>query len=78
MSKMVVEPQPLAVKFAGSRLEFSWPAKGSFILESTIVLGRAADEYWSEVGGGTAKEDDRYVVRVMPSEAQQFFRLRSE
>ncbi|HJO09549.1 MAG TPA: hypothetical protein QGH16_06835, partial [Verrucomicrobiota bacterium] len=78
MSEMVVEPQPLAVKFAGSRLEFSWPAKGSFILESTIVLGRAADEYWSEVGGGTAKEDDRYVVRVMPSEAQQFFRLRSE
>ena len=76
MSEMVVEPQPLAVNLAGSRLEFSWPAKGDFILESTNVLGQAAD--WGEVGSETAKEDDRYVVRVMPSTAQQFFRLRSE
>jgi outer membrane protein assembly factor BamB len=76
MSEMVVEPQPLAVNFAGSRLEFSWPAKGDFILESTNVLGQAVE--WGEVGGGTAKEDDRYVVRVRPSAAQQFFRLRSE
>ncbi|MDP6525777.1 MAG: hypothetical protein QGH15_16290, partial [Kiritimatiellia bacterium] len=76
MSEMMAEPQPLAVNFAGSRLEFSWPAKGDFILESTDTLGQAAD--WGEVGSGTAKEDDRYVVRVRPSAAQQFFRLRSE
>jgi outer membrane protein assembly factor BamB len=76
MSELVVEPQPLAVNFAGSRLEFSWPAKGSFILESTDALGQAAE--WGEVGSGTAKEDDRYVVRVRPNAAQQFFRLRSE
>jgi len=76
MSELVVEPQPLAVTIAGSRLEFSWPAKGSFILESTDALGQAAE--WGEVGSGTAKEDDRYVVRVRPSASQQFFRLRSE
>ena len=76
MSEMVVEPQPLAVNFAGSRLEFSWPAKGDFILESTDALGQAAD--WGEIGSGTAKEGDRYVVRVRPSAAQQFFRLHSE
>ena len=34
MSEMVVEPQPLAVKLDGNDLKFSWPAKGSFILES--------------------------------------------
>ncbi|MDP7048180.1 MAG: PQQ-binding-like beta-propeller repeat protein, partial [Verrucomicrobiota bacterium] len=51
MSEMVAEPQPLAVNFAGSRLEFSWPAKGDFILESTDTLGQAAD--WGEVGSGT-------------------------
>ena len=66
----------MAVNFAGSRLEFSWPAKGNFILESTDALGQVAD--WGEIGGGTAKEGDRYVVRVRPSAAQQFFRLRSE
>jgi len=77
MSEMVVEPQPLTVNFAGSRLEFSWPAKGNFILESTDALGQAAD--WSEVGGRPPiTEDDRYVVRVRPSAAQQFFRLHSE
>ena len=76
MSEMVLEPQPLAVNFAGSRLEFSWPAKGDFILESTDVLGQRAD--WNEVGSGSGKEGDRYVVRVRPSAAQQFFRLRSE
>ena len=77
MSEMVVEPQPLAVNFAGSYLEFSWPAKGNFILESADALGQAAD--WSEVGGRPpTTEDDRYVVRVRPSAAQQFFRLRSE
>ena len=76
MSEMVGEPQPLAVNFAGSDLEFSWPAKGNFALESTDALGQAAD--WSEVGSGTAKEDDRYIVRVRPSAGQQFFRLRSE
>jgi len=76
MSEMVIEPQPLAVNFAGSDLEFSWPAKGNFILESADALGQAAD--WSEIGSGTAKEDDRYIVRVRPSAAQQFFRLRSE
>jgi len=76
MSKMVVEPQPLAVHITGSRLEFSWPAKGNFILESTDALGQVAE--WGEVGSGTAKEDDRYVVRVRPNAAQQFFRLRSE
>jgi len=76
MSEMVIEPQPLAVNIAGSDLEFSWPAKGNFALESTDALGQAAD--WSEVGSGTAKEDDRYIVRVRPSAGQQFFRLRSE
>ena len=76
MSEMVVEPQPLAVHIDGSRLEFSWPAKGNFILESTETLGQAAD--WGEVGSGTAKEDECYVVRLRPSAAQQFFRLRSE
>ena len=77
MSEMVVEPQPLAVNFAGSRLEFSWPAKGNFILESTDALGQAAD--WSEVGRRPPiTEDDRYIVRVRPSAAQQFFRLHSE
>ena len=77
MSEMVIEPQPLAVNFAGSQLEFSWPAKGNFILESADALGQAAD--WSEVGGRPpTTEDDRYVVRVRPSAAQQFFRLRSE
>jgi hypothetical protein len=76
MSEMVIEPQPLAVNFAGSQLEFSWPAKGNFILESTDALGQAAE--WGGVGSGTAKEDDRYVVRVRPSAGQQFFRLRSE
>ena len=76
MSEMVIEAQPLAVNFAGSDLEFSWPAKGNFALESTDALGQAAD--WSEVGSGTAKEDDRYIVRVRPSAGQQFFRLRSE
>jgi len=76
MSEMVIETQPLAVNFAGSDLEFSWPAKGNFALESTDALGQAAD--WSEVGSGTAKEDDRYIVRVRPSAEQQFFRLRSE
>ena len=76
MSEMVIEPQPLAVNFAGSRLEFSWPAKGDFILEYTNALGQAAE--WGEVGSGTAKEGDRYVVRVRPSASQQFFRLRSE
>ena len=76
MSEMVIEPQPLAVTIAGSRLEFSWPAKGDFILESTFALGQAAD--WGEVGSGTAKEGDRHVVRVRPSAAQQFFRLHSE
>ena len=72
----LVEPQPLAVQFGGDRLEFSWPAKGDFILESTDALGQAAE--WGEVGSGTAKEGDRYVVRVRPSASQQFFRLRSE
>ena len=76
MSEMVVEPQPLAVNFAGSRLEFSWPAKGNFILESANVLGQ--DSKWGEIGSSTAKENDRYVVRVRPSASQQFFRLRSE
>ena len=77
MSEMVVEPQPLTVNFAGSRLEFSWPAKGNFILESTDALGQAAD--WSEVGRRPPiTEDDRYIVRVRPSAAQQFFRLHSE
>jgi hypothetical protein len=76
MSEMVIEPQPLAVNFAGSQLEFSWPAKGNFILESTDALGPAAE--WGGVGSGTAKEDARYVVRVRPSAGQQFFRLRSE
>ncbi len=76
MSEMVVEPQPLAVHITGSQLEFSWPAKGNFILESTETLGQAAD--WGEVGSGTGKEGDRYVVRVRPSAAQQFFRLHSE
>ncbi len=76
MSEMVIEPQPLAFNLAGSDLEFSWPAKGNFTLESTDALGQAAD--WSEVGSGTAKEDDRYIVRVRPSAGQQFFRLRSE
>jgi outer membrane protein assembly factor BamB len=77
MSEMVIEPQPLAVNFAGSDLEFSWPAKGNFALESTDALGQAAD--WSEIGGRPpTTEDDRYVVRVRPSAAQQFFRLRSE
>ena len=76
MSEMVVEPQPLAVSFTGSRLEFSWPAKGNFILESTNALGQASK--WGEIGSNTAKEDDRYVVRVRPSASQQFFRLRSE
>ena len=77
MSEMVIEPQPLAVNFAGSDLEFSWPAKGNFILESADALGQAAD--WSEVGGRPpTTEDDRYVVRVRPSAGQQFFRLRSE
>jgi hypothetical protein len=66
----------LAVTIAGSRLEFSWPAKGNFILESTDALGQAAE--WDEVGSGTTKEGDRYVVRVRPSAAQQFFRLHSE
>ncbi|MDP7585781.1 MAG: hypothetical protein QF920_08245, partial [Verrucomicrobiota bacterium] len=42
----------------------------------TLALGQAAD--WGEVGSGTAKEGDRYVVRVRPSAAQQFFRLHSE
>ena len=76
MSEMIVEPQPLAVQFGGDRLEFSWPAKGDFILESTDALGQRAD--WNEVGSGSGKEGDRYVVRVRPSAAQQFFRLRSE
>ena len=76
MSEMVIEPQPLAVQLGGDRLEFSWPAKGNFILESTAIFGQAAD--WSEVGSGTAKEGDRYVVRIRPSAAQQFFRLRNE
>jgi outer membrane protein assembly factor BamB len=76
MSEMVIEPQPLAVNFAGIDLEFSWPAKGNFALESTDALGKAAD--WSEIGSGTTKEDDRYIVRVRPSAGQQFFRLRSE
>ena len=76
MSEMVIETQPLAVNFAGSDLEFSWPAKGNFALESTDALGQAAD--WSEVGSATSKEDDRYIVRVRPSAGQQFFRLRSE
>ena len=76
MSEMIVEPQPLAVQFGGDRLEFSWPAKGDFILESTDALGQGAD--WNEVGSGSGKEGDRYVVRVRPSAAQQFFRLRSE
>jgi hypothetical protein len=76
MTEMVIEAQLLAVNFVGSNLEFSWPAKGNFALESTNVLGQAAD--WSEVGSGTAKEDDRYIVRVRPSAGQQFFRLRSE
>ena len=76
MSEMVIEPQPLAVQLSGDRLEFSWPAKGNFILESTAIFGQAAD--WSEVGSGTAKEGDRYVVRIRPSAAQQFFRLRNE
>jgi len=49
----------------------------NFILESTDALGQAAD--WSEVGGRPPiTEDDRYVVRVRPSAAQQFFRLHSE
>jgi len=74
---VVVEPQPLAVNFAGSRLEFSWPAKGNFILESTDALGQAAN--WREVGRRPPiTEDDRYIVRVRPSAAQQFFRLHSE
>ncbi|MDP6679940.1 MAG: hypothetical protein QGG72_13705, partial [Verrucomicrobiota bacterium] len=76
MSEMIVEPQPLAVQFGGDRLEFSWPAKGDFILESTDALGQGAD--WNEVGSGSGKEEDRYVVRVRPNAAQQFFRLRSE
>ena len=76
MSEMVIEPQPLAVNFAGSDLEFSWPAKGNFILESTDSLSQAVN--WSEIGSGTAKKDDRYITRVRPSAAKQFFRLRSE
>ncbi len=76
MSEMVIEPQPLAFNVAGSDLVFSWPDMGNFTLESTDALGQAAD--WSEVGSGTAKEDDRYIVRVRPSAGQQFFRLRSE
>jgi len=40
------------------------------------ALGQGAD--WNEVGSGSGKEGDRYVVRVRPSAAQQFFRLRSE
>jgi len=76
MSEMVIETQPLAVNFAGSDLEFSWPTKGNFTLESTDALGQTAN--WSEVGSAAAKEDDRYIVRVRPSAGQQFFRLRSE
>ena len=76
MTEMVIEAQLLAVNFVGSNLEFSWPAKGKFALESSNVLGQAAD--WSEVGSGIGKEDDRYIVRVRPSAGQQFFRLRSE
>ena len=77
MSEMVVEPQPLAVKLDGADLKFSWPAKGTFILESTEALGQAAD--WHEVGSGAAKEDDRMTVRVRPSKSgQKFFRLRSK
>ena len=77
MSEMVVEPQPLAVNFAGSDLEFSWPAKGNF---SARVCGCAWPSRRLERGREEppATEDDRYVVRVRPSAAQQFFRLHSE
>ena len=32
----------------------------------------------ARLGSGSGKEGDRYGVRVRPSAAQQFFRLRSE
>ncbi len=77
MSKMVVEPQPLDVRLAGNDLEFSWPAKGVFILESSESIGQESN--WNEVGGGTAKEGDRLVVRIRPNKTgQEFFRLRSK
>ncbi|MED5454097.1 MAG: PQQ-binding-like beta-propeller repeat protein [Verrucomicrobiota bacterium] len=77
MSKMVITPQPLDVKVAGNDLEFSWPDKGNFILESSEFIG--GESIWNEVGSGTAKEGDRLVVRVRPNKTgQQFFRLRSK
>ena len=77
MSEMVIEPQPLAVKLDGNDLRFSWPAKGTFILEESDALGQAAD--WNEGGSGSAKEGDEMIVRVRPTNTgQKFFRLRSE
>jgi hypothetical protein len=77
MSKMIVSPQPLDVQLAGNDLEFSWPAKGIFILESTESIGK--ESKWNEVSGAPAKEDDRIVVRIRPNKTgQQFFRLRSK
>ena len=77
MSKMVITPQPLDVKVAGNDLEFSWPDKSNFILESSEFIG--GESIWNEVGSGTAKEGDRLVVRVRPNKTgQQFFRLRSK
>ena len=77
MSEMVIEPQPLAVKLDGDDLRFSWPAKGTFILEESDALGQAAD--WNEIGTGSAKEGDEMILRVRPDNTgQKFFRLRSK
>ena len=77
MSKMVVEPQPLNVRLAGNDLEFSWPSKGIFILESSEAIG--SNSNWNEVGSKASKEEGRFVVRIRPNETgQQFFRLRSK
>ena len=77
MSEMVVEPQPLNVRLAGNDLEFSWPSKGIFILESSEAIG--SNSNWNEVGSEASKEEGRFVVRIRPNETgQQFFRLRSK
>ncbi|HRI15055.1 MAG TPA: hypothetical protein PLX89_18830, partial [Verrucomicrobiota bacterium] len=63
---------PLAIARGSASIAVSWPATGTWILESTFSL----NENWLPVSKEPILENDRYVVTLPTTEASSFFRLR--